>query len=137
MGREAVDIAVTDELEGEEEMTKRKSRKQLKREHKELEMLLEGSDADNRENYAKLQEARIEVEKWQRSICQERTTLLERNIEVVELKAELLAANTAIEKIRDTIIELSHVGEPPQGLTRYVLSKKYPPFPDMSDDEKE
>ena len=56
---------------------------------------------------------------------------------IVELETELEEANTAIEKIRDTITELSHVGEPPPGLTRYVLSKKYPPFPDMSDDNKD
>ena len=124
---------------------KRKSRKQLKREHKELGMLLEGSDADNRENYAKLQEARIEVEKWQRSICQERAALLERNIEVAELKAKekrlikeirrldiqvvrLQQRIAELEAERDVVLDYSYLGEgePPPGITRHVLGELCP-----------
>ena len=40
---------------------------------------------------------------------------------ITELEAELEEANITIKQFRDTITELSHVGEPPPGLTRHKL----------------
>ena len=59
---------------------------------------------------------------------------------VLELKARIAELETRLKEVTcesGKCLSYQDEGEPPPGLTRYVLSKKYPPFPDMSDDNKD
>ena len=92
---------------------KRKSRKQLKREKKELEMLLKSSNFANRENYAKAKEAYQRVVELEADVLRRIEVITERNDDIkglqkrlMETEAELLIATITVEKIRDALLDV-------------------------------